>query len=255
MSTLVEGPDGADSALVETLVLANHILFIQGVLDAFGHVSVRHDKRPDRFLLSRSLSPSEVTAGDIRSFTLDGEIDRGGASKVYLERFIHSEIYRRSPAVRAIVHSHSAAVLPFTVAKQSPLRAVMHMAGFVGVKAPVFDVADAGVIGSDLLIGNKELGAELANCFDGNDIVLMRGHGLTIVGPDLKLAVYRAIYANHNARCQLEAARLGEVTYLTAEEAATCKQTVEADVERPWHMWQAQAKEWREDRDRSRRQS
>src|SRR5436190_23710126 len=121
----------ANSALIDVLVFANHILLREGVVDGFGHVSVRHDKDPSRFLLSRSIAPAIVTAEDILEFDLDGEPVDGKGRRPYLERFIHSEIYRTRPDVQAVVHSHSPAVIPFGVTGTS-LRPISHMAGFLG---------------------------------------------------------------------------------------------------------------------------
>jgi HCOMODA/2-hydroxy-3-carboxy-muconic semialdehyde decarboxylase len=232
------------ATLIEELVVANQILFDQGVVDAFGHISVRHDQRQDRFLLARNMAPGRVTAEDIVEFTLDGDAVNANGRKVYLERFIHGEIFRKRPDVMAVIHSHSHAIVPLTVVKGVRLQAIFHMAGFVGQGAPVFEIRDAGGDGTDLLISNTMLGAALAEHFDGHDIVLMRGHGSTVVGGSIRQAVYRAIYAELNARYQIEAMRMGEVTYLTEAECRSCVANVEAQVQRPWDLWveQAQAK-------------
>ncbi|MGH7003006.1 MAG: class II aldolase/adducin family protein [Alphaproteobacteria bacterium] len=228
--------------LIEELVAANQILFDQGVVDAFGHVSARHDKRPDRFLLARNMAPSRVKADDIVEFTLDGDAVNANGRKVYLERFIHGEIYRARPDVMSVVHSHSHSIVPLSVVKGMKLKAVFHMAGFVGQGAPVFEIREAGGNGTDLLVSNNMLGVALAKHFDGHDIVLMRGHGSTVVGHSIKQAVYRAVYAEHNARYQLQAMQLGEVTFLTEEESRACVANVEGQVQRPWDMWLEQAR-------------
>jgi ribulose-5-phosphate 4-epimerase/fuculose-1-phosphate aldolase len=227
--------------IVEELVAANHILFDQGVVDAFGHISVRHDGRPDRFLLARNMAPSRVEAEDIVEFTLDGEAVNAAGRKVYLERFIHAEIFRKRPDVMAVVHSHSHSIVPLSVVKGTRLRAMFHMAGFVGQGAPVFEIREAGGDATDLLISNNHLGRALAEHFDGHDIVLMRGHGSTVVGGSIKQAVYRAVYAELNARYQLQAMQLGDVTYLTEGESRACVASIEAQVHRPWEMWLEQA--------------
>ncbi|CAN7438250.1 class II aldolase/adducin family protein [Bosea sp. LjRoot90] len=227
--------------IVADLVAANHILFDQGVVDAFGHISVRHDGRPDRFLLARNMAPSRVEAEDIVEFTLDGEAVNANGRKVYLERFIHAEIFRKRPDVMAVVHSHSHSIVPLSVVKGTRLRAMFHMAGFVGQGAPVFEIREAGGDATDLLISNNHLGRALAEHFDGHDIVLMRGHGSTVVGGSIKQAVYRAVYAELNARYQLQAMQLGDVTYLTEGESRACVASIEAQVHRPWEMWLEQA--------------
>ena len=231
----------ADAALLADLVVANHILFDQGVVDAFGHVSLRHDKAPDRFFLARNMAPGQVGAEDIIEFHLDGTPVNAGGRRVYLERFIHGEIYRAHPDITAVVHSHSHSIVPLSVVRNRPLRAIFHMAGFIGEAAPVFEIRDYAGSATDLLISNNDLGRALAQHFDGNAIVLMRGHGSTVVGHSLQQAVYRAVYAELNARYQMEAMRLGDVTYLTAEEAAACVRNVEPQMQRPWAFWKEAA--------------
>ncbi|MGB8526252.1 MAG: class II aldolase/adducin family protein [Rhodoplanes sp.] len=231
--------------LVDDLVVANHILFDQGVVDAFGHVSVRHDQRADRFLLACNIAPGSVTADDILEYGLDGEPIAPDGRRLYAERYIHSEIYREYPHVIAVVHSHSHAIVPLSVLKSTPLRAIFHMAGFIGESAPVFDIRDVAGPGTDLLISNGSLGRALAKCFAKSNIVLMRGHGSTVIAPSLRQVVYRAVYAEINARYQLATMPLGEVNYLTAEEAKSCERNIEAHVQRPWDLWKKQAQERR----------
>lgn len=231
----------ADSALINDLVLANHILFDQGIVDGFGHVSVRHDKNPERFLLARNMAPGNVTHEDIVEFTIDSAPINAKGRKVYLERFIHGEIYRRRPDVKSIVHSHSHAIVPLSVVKTERLRAVFHMAGFIGQKTPVFEIREAGGDSTDLLISSNLLGKALAEKFDASDIVLMRGHGSTVVASSVQQAVYRAVYAELNARYQIEAMRMGDVTYLTEGEGITAARNIEEQVQRPWDLWVEQA--------------
>jgi HCOMODA/2-hydroxy-3-carboxy-muconic semialdehyde decarboxylase len=233
--------DAPDPALVAELVAANHILFDQGVVDAFGHISARHDKRPDRFLLARNMAPGNVTAADIVEFDLDGNPVGARGRKVYLERFIHGEIFRARPDVMAVVHSHSHNIVPLSVVKGMPLRAIFHMAGFIGEAAPVFEIREAGGDATDLLISDRALGRALAAKFAAADIALMRGHGSTVVARSVPLAVYRAVYAELNARYQLQASGLGEITYLTAAEGLACTNRVEGQVQRPWDLWKAEA--------------
>ncbi len=235
-------PTATTHKLLDDLVLANHILFNNGVVDAFGHVSVRHDVRPDRFLLARNMAPDNVTIDDIVEFNLDGEPVNANGHRVYLERFIHSEIYRARPDVMAVVHSHSHAIVPLSVAKDFPLRPLFHMAGFIGTAAPVFEIRDAGGNGTDLLISNQMLGRALSGLFKSSAIVLMRGHGSTVVAETLQKVVYRAVYAEINARYQMEANKLGPITYLTEEEARSCVTSIEGQIQRPWDLWTEQAR-------------
>lgn len=220
---------------MEDLVDANHILYAQRVLDGYGHVSARHDEYAGRFWLSRSLAPALVTADDIMEFDLDGNPMDAQGRKPYVERYIHSEIYRRRPDVKAIVHSHSPAVIPFGVTPAA-LRPIFHMAGFIGTAVPVFDIRD--VAGdTDLLVSNAALGAALALCLKDRPAALLRGHGSVAVGDSLPQAVYRAVYLEVNARLQSEALRLGEIKFLTPEEAGLAAASNDQHVSRPWELW------------------
>lgn len=220
---------------IQDLVDANHILYAQRVLDAYGHVSVRHDEYAGKFWLSRGLAPALVTVGDIMEFDLDGNPIDARGRKPYLERFIHSEIYRRRPDVKAVVHSHSPAVIPFGVTS-APLRPIFHMAGFIGTAVPVFDIRD--VAGdTDLLISNPALGTALALFLKDRPAALMRGHGSVAVGNSLPQAVYRAVYLEVNARLQAEAMRIGDIKFLTPEEAVLAAASNDQHVSRPWELW------------------
>ncbi|MEA3251786.1 MAG: class II aldolase/adducin family protein [Pseudomonadota bacterium] len=227
--------------LLQDLVHANHILFDEGVVDAFGHVSARHPERPERFLLARNMAPGLVDAEDIIEFDLDGTPVDADGRKVYLERFIHGEIYRARPDVMAVVHSHSPSVVPFSAVKSAPLRPMCHMSGFLGEGAPIFEIRDVAGEATDLLIKSAPLGASLAHSLGNNHVVLMRGHGATVTGPTLKRAVYRAVYVEVNARLQADALRLGPVEYLTRDEARTAMESTEGQVERPWQLWKMRA--------------
>lgn len=234
-----------DPALVDDLVAANHILVDEGVLDAFGHVSVRHDRQPDRFLLARNMAPGQVRAADILQFALDGTPLDAGDRRVYLERFIHGAIYRARPDVMAVVHSHSPSVVPFSVSRRARLRPVCHMSGFLGAGAPLFEIRDAAGDASDLLVRDDRLGRALADTLGASSFVLMRGHGSTTVAPSLKLVVYRAVYAEVNAKLQMQALQLGDPEYLTDGEAKTAMESTEGQVERPWALWKEAARQRR----------
>lgn len=236
-----EGISASDS-LIDDLVSANHILYDQGVVDGFGHVSARHDRRPDRFLMSRNMAPTSVCHRDILEFDLNSEPVRTDGPRVYLERFIHGEIYRAYPDVHAVVHSHSPSVVPLTALPDLSLRPIYHMAGFIGERAPLFDVKDLMGDGSDLMIRNRELGAAHARCFVQGPVVLLRGHGSTVVGESLQQAVFRAVYAEQNAKFQLSAAAIGKVIYLSASEAKACSETNNGQIARPWDLWKAESK-------------
>lgn len=219
------------------LVVANHVLFDRGVVDGFGHVSVRHPSRPDQFLLSRNRAPVLVTADDILVLDLDGEVVGGGAERTYLERFIHSEIYLHRPDVGAVVHSHVASVLPFTIVGGLELCPVCHMSGFIKRGTPVFEIRCHAGEASDLLIRDRALGGHLARSMGDHAVVLMRGHGMTVVAPNLRQAVFRAVYTETNARIQAASLGLGPVTYLTEAEADAADAANTGQIDRAWSLW------------------
>jgi ribulose-5-phosphate 4-epimerase/fuculose-1-phosphate aldolase len=234
-------PEQEDVARIAELVLANHIIADQGVVDGFGHISVRSVKNPNHYFIARSRAPALVTADDIMEYDLDDHpIDARGRSS-YLERFIHSEIYKARPDVQSVIHSHSPGVIPFGVS-DVPLRPISHMGGFLIRQVPVFEIREAGGNETDMLIRNKALGAALAAKLGNGTVVLMRGHGDTVVGQSIKTAVFHAIYTELNARLEAEALRLGgKVTYLNEIEAAKIGEQNDKLVDRPWEIWQNQA--------------
>jgi ribulose-5-phosphate 4-epimerase/fuculose-1-phosphate aldolase len=225
----------ADPALIDDLVAANRILSNEGVVDGFGHVSVRHDTAEGVFLLARSMAPGLVTAGDIMEYGSDRRT-------AYVERFIHSEIYQALPQVRAVVHSHSPAVIPFGVTA-AKLRPIYHMSSFLGSDVPVFEIRETGGEATDMLIRTPELGAALAQSLGQGSVALMRGHGNVVVGGSLPEVVFRAIYTEANARLQADALRLGDgsVTYLNDGEAAAATATNARVLSRAWELWKAAA--------------
>ena len=227
----------ASPELLQDLVDANHILFNEGVVDAFGHVSARDDRRSDHFLLARNMAPGSVEVGDIVEFDLDGKALNGEDRRVYLERFIHGEIYRARADVMAVVHSHSPAVVPFGVVPSAPLKPICHMSGFLGEAAPVFEIRDTAGPATDMLIRTPALGAALADRLGPAAVVLMRGHGSTVVGGTVRQAVFRAVYTEVNAKLQSEALRLGPPIFLTAAEAAAAAATNDGQIDRAWNLW------------------
>jgi ribulose-5-phosphate 4-epimerase/fuculose-1-phosphate aldolase len=221
------------------LALANRILAAQKIVDAYGHVSQRSPLQDGRFFIARSMAPGSVTPADILELDFNGNPVQPEAPATYMERFIHGEIYRRRPDVVAVVHSHSHSVLPFSVIKGLPLRCVCHTAGFIGVSTPVFEIREVAGDGSDLLVSNGRLGAALAESLGSHALVLMRGHGSTVVGATLRLAVFNAVQAEVNARIQAEAIRLGPVTYLTEAEAKAATMS-DGAARRAWDLWVAE---------------
>jgi ribulose-5-phosphate 4-epimerase/fuculose-1-phosphate aldolase len=221
---------------IDDLVHANHILCNEGVVDGFGHVSVRDEGDSQRFWLARSMAPALVTKDDIMSFGMDGEPLDPRGRKTYLERYIHSEIYRLRPDVQSIVHSHSSAVIPFGVTGVA-LRPVSHMSGFLAPAVPLFEIRDEGGPDTDMLIRDRKLGAALATSLGSASYALMRGHGSVAVGVSIMQVVCRAIYAEMNARMQMDAIRLGEITFLNDVEAANTDAANVGNLERPWSLW------------------
>lgn len=221
--------------LCRDLVLANRILYDQQIVDGLGHVSARHPADPGLFLLSVNRAPGLVRRRDITAYRLDGTAVDPDAPRPYLERFIHAEIYRARPDVMSVVHSHSMGVIPFACTG-TPLRPIFHMAGFLGEGAAQFDIRETAG-DTDLLISSPYLGQALARSLGGRSCVLMRGHGSTVVGTSLHQAVYRAIYAEANARLQLSAAGLGTTIFLSPEEARLAAAANDGQIPRSWALW------------------
>lgn len=229
----------ASAALIEELVAGSRILALHQVLDAYGHVSARSDKRPEHFLISRSLAPALVTPADLQECDADSEV-LGDARKGFIERYIHGEIYRTRPDVMAIVHSHSPSVIPFGITK-TKLRPVYHIGAFLWSGAPVFDIRKEREE-NDLLIRDRPLGKALAGSLGQCSCVLMRGHGMTVVGDSVMEAVYRAIYTEMNARLQMQAAQLeGPIQFLSPEEGKRATASIRGTLERPWELWKKEA--------------
>jgi HCOMODA/2-hydroxy-3-carboxy-muconic semialdehyde decarboxylase len=227
---------GVDAGLIEDIVVGSRILADFGVLDGFGHVSARHPTNPNHFLMSRSLAPALVTADDIMEFDLDGNaVDARGRS-LFLERFIHSEIYKARPDVMSVVHSHSPGVIPFSVS-QVPLRPMYHNPSFLAAGVPVWDIRkDFGE--TDMLVRDPALGKSLAQTLGDKPVVLMRGHGDVAVGPSVKMAVFRAYYTDVNARLQSQAISLGgDINYLTPGEGAKADAVNFVVIDRIWNLW------------------
>ena len=230
----------ASRGLAGDLVAASRILAQHGVLDAYGHVSARSDHRPERFVMSRSLAPALVKASDLMELDLDSEPLPGDKRKGFLERYIHGEIYRARPEVMAVVHSHSPSVIPFGVTR-TKLRPIYHMGSFLWSGTPVFDIRKERE-GNDLLIRDRPLGKALAHSLGSCTCVLMRGHGMTVVGDSVQEAVFRAIYTEMNARLQLQAESLeGPIAFLSDEEGRRSTASNRGTLERPWELWKRQS--------------
>ncbi|EXJ68745.1 uncharacterized protein A1O5_08539 [Cladophialophora psammophila CBS 110553] len=239
----------------------SHILHYHNVLDAFGHLSFRHPLNPNIFIMSRNAAPATISSPNdlIEYYVEDSKPVDPNAAAGFLERHIHSECYKRYPGVRSVIHSHSEAVVPYTFSGV-PLRACYHMAGFLGLEVPVWDIEDAQRPGdiSDLLVRNVHLGSSLANSFagskqDGNDlpqhtVVLMRGHGFTVLAGNMEECVMRAVYTQKNAMIQTTAlmTRAADlqtdkaskaIKYLSQKEVDDTTWSIPQSAHRPWKLW------------------
>lgn len=223
--------------VVEELVTANRILANEGVLDAYGHVSIRDPRNPNHFLLAKHMPAGLVTAEDIIEYDLDSKPVDPKQTEGYTERFIHGEIYRARPDVKAIVHTHAADLIPFSITTV-PLRPISHMAGFLGAGVSRFEIREAGGV-TDMLVRNPELGRALAKALADKPAALMRGHGAVVVADSLHVVVGRAYYMNMNARLLTQALQLGggKVTYMEHDEAL--KAGAQDGFERAWTYWKA----------------
>jgi ribulose-5-phosphate 4-epimerase/fuculose-1-phosphate aldolase len=227
-------------ALADDIVAASRILAQQGVLDAYGHVSARSDREPSRFVMTRSLAPALATRKDLMELDADSEPLPGDKRKGFLERYIHGEIYRARPEVMAVVHSHSPSVIPFGVTR-TKLRPIYHMGSFLWSGAPVFEIRETKKE-NDLLIRDRPLGKALAGTLGKCNCVLMRGHGMTVIGDSVPEAVFRSIYTEMNARLQLQATQLeGPIEFLSDEEGRRSSASNRGTLERPWELWKKNA--------------
>jgi HCOMODA/2-hydroxy-3-carboxy-muconic semialdehyde decarboxylase len=232
---LAQNGQPINSPQIPDLVIANHILANEGVLDAYGHVSVRDERNPTHYLMSRSMPPLFVQASDIVEYDADSK-PINDTRPLFNERFIHGEIYRLRPDVKAIVHFHAPEVVTFSVGN-IPLRPMVHMAGFLPQDIPIFDIKKAAGI-TDMLVRNNDLGKMLAERLDDKPLALLRGHGAVVVAPTVKLLTGRAYYTMVNARAQAQAITLfgkDKVIYLDPGEAA--KAGDQDGFERGWTYW------------------
>ena len=208
-----------DPDRIADLAAAARILAARGVVDGFGHVSMRHPDAPDRYLMSRALAPARVTPADIVEYDLDSKECDPAAPKGFLERFIHGRIYAARPDVGAVVHSHSPSVIPFGLARV-PMQACFHNAAFLAGGVPTFDIAQ-GFGPTDMLVSDNEKGDALAATLADRPVALMRAHGSVACGPSLQDAVFRAVYTEVSARVQHWALALSDdLAALSHEEGA-----------------------------------
>jgi HCOMODA/2-hydroxy-3-carboxy-muconic semialdehyde decarboxylase len=225
-------------SLLEDPVISYRTLADHGVIDAYGHVSVRSGRDPNRYLMARAVAPELVTEDDILEFDLDSNPIAAGGRALYNERFIHGEIYKLRPEVQAVVHNHSPSVIPFSCTG-CQLRPIFHMSAFIGLGVPTWDIREVQE-GSDLLVRTTELGRALAHRLSYHPAALMRGHGSVVVGEDLPRAVGRSVYLEQNARMQLQAMLIagprGEVIYMDEKEVVA--NVAWQKYARSWDLWQ-----------------
>jgi HCOMODA/2-hydroxy-3-carboxy-muconic semialdehyde decarboxylase len=225
---------------IRDVVVANRILANEDVVDAYGHVSLRHPLNPKRYLLSRSRSPQLVERSDIMEVDLDGQPVGSDRRPPYLERFIHGVIYETRPDIHAVVHSHAEDVLPFGITSTT-LRPVIHNASGMGLDVPVWDMRDT-FGDTSLLVASVDHGRDLARTLGGASVVLMRGHGFTAAGRTLLEAVGISVYTPKNARVLMNAMRLGEVKALSRGEIERIRSGPHAhDLRRAWEYWSRRA--------------
>jgi ribulose-5-phosphate 4-epimerase/fuculose-1-phosphate aldolase len=235
------GPVAAER--LADLAAASRILVAQGVVDGFGHVSLRHPGTAERYLMARSIAPALVTPDDLIEYDLDSNPCNANGRASFLERFIHGEIYKARPDVFAVVHSHSPSVVPFGLVS-APMRAMFHNAGFLAGGVPVFDIRER-FGATDLLVGNGAKGVALAKVMGAKDVVLMRAHGSVACGPMLQTAVFRAVYTEVNARIQHWTTALAggaPIAALDTEEGKLADVINQTAGMRAWELWRTQVR-------------
>ncbi len=235
------GPVAAE--LLADLAAAGRILVAQGVMDGFGHVSLRHPRAPNRYFMARSIAPALVTPGDIIEYDLDSSPCNANGRGSFLERFIHGEIYKARPDILSVVHSHSPSVIPFGLVNV-PMQAMFHNAAFLAAGVPVFDIREK-FGATDMLVGNGAKGVALAEVMGKKDIALMRAHGSVACGPTLQTAVFRAVYTEVNARIQHWTLALGggaSLAALNSEEGRLADAVNQTAGMRAWDLWRSQVR-------------
>ena len=222
--------------LLEELVTANHVLAKLGIVDSFGHVSIRSPDNPNRYFLSRSRAPERVETGDIMEFSLEGDPVDAKGRKPYLERFIHGAAYEKRPDVMSCIHNHSPGTIPYGVTGRK-MRPIMHMCGTIGDEVPIWD-QHKKFGDTNLLVESMAMGRDLVKTLGKGRTALMRGHGAMVVGPELRATVYTAIYLELNAKLQMQAEAMGKVKFLTKGEVKKVAATTSvSNINRAWENW------------------
>ena len=227
----------ARAAALRDIVIANRILAHEGVVDAFGHVSLRHPDDPGRYLLACARAPELIEESDIVEYSLDGTAFDLGDRRSYSERMIHGAIYEMRPDVNAVVHNHSYEVIPFAVT-DVPLRPVTHTCAPIGTDIPVWDMRDKFGETHHLVV-TMEQGRDLAACLGNRSVALMKRHGCVVAGGTVQEAVMKAVYLQVNAKLQLQAMQIGTPDYLTPLEVQLCTEMQQSPIslDRAWEAW------------------
>jgi ribulose-5-phosphate 4-epimerase/fuculose-1-phosphate aldolase len=229
--------------VIHQLVIANRILAREEIVDAYGHVSLRHPEHPDRFLLACSRAPELIDPGDVLEFDMQAQPLRRDPRPLYLERFIHAAIYEARPDVMAVVHAHAEDVLPFGITGV-PLRPVIHSGAFIGAHVPVWDIAEKFGDRTNLLVTNMAQARDLARVLGPNSVALMRGHGFAAGARSLIDVVRMSVYLPRNARVQFKASQLGEPKPLSPgeiEARLSGYQPQSPETQRAWRYWATRA--------------
>jgi ribulose-5-phosphate 4-epimerase/fuculose-1-phosphate aldolase len=229
-------PDALDDARYQ-LALANRIVAHEGVLDGFGHISIRHPHDAGRYLLARSRSPELIEPGDILEFSLDSKLLTVTKELPYGECVIHGCIYQARPDVTAVCHHHSMAILPFCVTGAT-LQPLMGLGATMGAKVPLWDSRDE-FGDTPMVLTTQAQGQSLARALGPHALVLMRRHGATVAGATLQETVFRTIFSHRNAELQLRARTIGEIEPLSAGEAAQAEaySLKVRPMGRAWEYW------------------
>jgi HCOMODA/2-hydroxy-3-carboxy-muconic semialdehyde decarboxylase len=237
MGSFVMATNSLD-AVFQDLVIANRILAKEDVVDAYGHVSMRHPDNSRHFLIARSIAPELVTADDIVELDLGGQPARDEKRTLYLERFIHAAIFEARPEIMAVVHAHAEDTLPFGIADAMRLRPVIHSGSFIGAEVPVWDIAD-NFGDTNLLVTNMAQGRDLAKCLGGGNVALMRGHGFASAGRSLIEVVRMSVYLPRNARALMRAQQLGgTIKYLSQGEIDARNRGYSPYSTETWRAWE-----------------
>jgi len=222
---------GRLDTVIKDLVIANRILAREEVVDAYGHVSIRHPNNPKHFFLARSVAPELVEPSDIVELGLDGQPVREEKRPLYLERFIHAAIYEARPDIQSVVHAHAEDILPFGIAQATPLRPVIHSGSFIGANVPVWDIADK-FGDTNLLVTNMEQGRDLAKSLADNNVALMRGHGFASAARSLIEVVRMSVYLPRNKQLG------GEIAYLRQGEIDARNRGYSPYSSETWRAWE-----------------